>query len=62
LTLDEIKEIARIMRERSCARELSGVVREILGTCHSIGCMVEGRHPREVIEQIRSGEIMIENV
>jgi large subunit ribosomal protein L12e len=62
LSLEDIKEIARTMQKRSCARDLSGVVREILGTCHSVGCTVEGRHPRELIEQIRSGELMIEGV
>ncbi|KAF6003249.1 hypothetical protein CCYA_CCYA06G1789 [Cyanidiococcus yangmingshanensis] len=62
LALEDIKEIARIMQKRSCARDLSGVVREILGTCHSIGCTVEGRHPRELIAQIHSGELVIENV
>ena len=60
LSLDDVKEIARTMRHRSCAKELSGTVREILGTCHSVGCTVDGRHPHEVIEQIRSGELLIE--
>lgn len=37
LALDDVVEIARIMRDRSCARELSGTVKEILGTCVSVG-------------------------
>ena len=48
LNLDEIIEIARIMRERSCARELSGTVKEILGTCVSVGCTVDHQEPREL--------------
>jgi large subunit ribosomal protein L12e len=37
LSLDDVVEIARIMRDRSCARQLSGTVKEILGTCVSVG-------------------------
>ena len=54
--MDEVLEIARIMRERSMARELSGTVKEILGTCHSVGCTIDGEHPHDVIENINSGE------
>merc|ERR1711931_412406 len=35
ISLDEIINIARIMRERSMARELSGTVKEVLGTAQS---------------------------
>jgi len=59
LTLDEVIEIARTMREKSYAKDLSGVVREILGTCFSIGCTVEGQSPVDITEQIKNGEIDI---
>merc|ERR1711976_145774 len=41
LTLEDVIEIARIMRDRSCAKELKGTVKEILGTCKSVGCTVD---------------------
>ena len=47
------------MRERSLARELAGTVREILGTCFSIGCTVNGEHPRELSLKIKNGEVPI---
>lgn len=59
ITLDQVIEIARTMRERSLARELSGTVREILGTCFSIGCTVNGEHPRELSDRIKNGEVPI---
>eukprot|EP00612_Vaucheria_litorea_P002648 CAMPEP_0171458604 /NCGR_PEP_ID=MMETSP0945-20130129/4215_1 /TAXON_ID=109269 /ORGANISM="Vaucheria litorea, Strain CCMP2940" /LENGTH=163 /DNA_ID=CAMNT_0011984443 /DNA_START=70 /DNA_END=561 /DNA_ORIENTATION=- len=59
ITLDQVIEIARTMRERSLARELSGTVREILGTCFSIGCTVNGEHPRELSLKIKNGEVPI---
>jgi large subunit ribosomal protein L12e len=59
LTLDEVIEIARIMRPRSMARELKGVVKEILGTCFSVGCTVEGQSPADITEQVANGELEI---
>ena len=59
ITMDEIINIARIMRPRSMARQLAGTCKEILGTCQSVGCTVEGSHPHDIIEKIDSGEIEV---
>merc|ERR1719198_1526748 len=59
IELDKIIEIARVMRPRSMACELSGTVREILGTAQSVGCTVNGEDPHDIIEQIRDGELEI---
>lgn len=59
VTLDEIIDIARIMRERSMARTMAGTVKEILGTAQSVGCTVEGSHPHDIIESIDDGETEI---
>ena len=48
LSLDDVIEIARIMRDRSCAKQLKGTVKEILGTCRSVGCTVEHEDPSEM--------------
>mmetsp|Transcript_45307 Transcript_45307/g.114066 ORF Transcript_45307/g.114066 Transcript_45307/m.114066 type:complete len:166 (-) Transcript_45307:85-582(-) len=56
LTIEDIYEIARIMRPRSLAREFSGCVKEILGTAFSVGCTVEGKNPRDIQAAIDSGE------
>ncbi|GAA50637.1 large subunit ribosomal protein L12e [Clonorchis sinensis] len=42
ISFDDVLEVARIMRPRSMARELSGTVKEILGTARSVGCTVDG--------------------
>ena len=44
---------------RSMARELKGSVKEILGTCVSVGCTVDGKPPQEVSNAITAGEIEI---
>ncbi|KAF3830627.1 hypothetical protein GH733_004446, partial [Mirounga leonina] len=56
ITFDEIVNIARQMRQRSLARELSGTIKEILGTAQSVGCSVGGHHPHDIIDDINSGE------
>ena len=59
ITFDEVINIARVMRERSQARKLEGTVKEILGTCMSVGCTIDGRAPREVTEAVASGELEV---
>jgi ribosomal protein L11 len=61
VTLDEIIEIARTMRFKSLAKELKGTVKEILGTAFSVGCQVDGRSPKDVSDDIESGEIESRN-
>ncbi|KAI1266745.1 60S ribosomal protein L12 [Xylariaceae sp. FL1019] len=57
IPIDEIIEIARTMRFKSLAKELSGTVKEILGTCNSVGCQVDGKSPRAIQEDIDNGVI-----
>ena len=52
LSMDEIIEIAKVMRSRSCAKQLKGTVKEILGTCVSVGCTVDHQEAREVQEKV----------
>ena len=59
LTLEEVIGVARVMRPRSLARNLSGTVKEILGTCQSVGCTVDGCHPHDIIEKINNGEVEV---
>lgn len=59
LTLDQIIDIARQMRDRSMARTLAGTVKEILGTANSIGCTVNGESPRDIQASIDDGEVEI---
>ncbi|NXW52367.1 RL12 protein, partial [Nyctiprogne leucopyga] len=57
VSFDEIVNIARQMRHRSLARELSGTIKEILGTAQSVGCSIDGRHPHDIIDDINNGAI-----
>ncbi|XP_037846081.2 large ribosomal subunit protein uL11-like [Chlorocebus sabaeus] len=57
ITLDEITNIAQQMQHLSLARELSGTIKEILGTAQSVGCNVDGHHPHDMIDDINSGAV-----
>ncbi|EGD80582.1 60S ribosomal protein L12 [Salpingoeca rosetta] len=61
ITYDDVYEVAKIMRPRSMARKMSGTVKEILGTAQSVGCTVDGRHPHDLIEDIDSGALVVED-
>lgn len=41
------------------ARELSGTIREILGTAQSVGCTVDGRPPHDIIDDINDGSLEV---
>ncbi|KAF5773076.1 putative ribosomal protein L11/L12 [Helianthus annuus] len=41
------------------ARELSGTVMEILGTCVSVGCKVDGKDPKDLQQEIADGYVEI---
>ena len=47
------------MRERSMAKELKGTVLEMLGTCRSVGCTVDGEHPEDITERVQSGDLSV---
>ena len=57
IPLDEIIEIARTMKFKSLSKSLKGGVKEILGTAFSVGCRVDGRSPKDISDDIDSGEV-----
>ncbi|CAF4914695.1 60S ribosomal protein L12 [Pieris napi] len=60
ITLEDVIGIAKVMRARSMARYLSGTVKEILGTSQSVGCTIDGRPPHDLINDINSGALTID--
>ncbi|XP_075404820.1 large ribosomal subunit protein uL11-like [Tenrec ecaudatus] len=57
VTLGELVGIACQMRHGSLARELSGTIKEVLGTAQSVGCNVDGHHFHDIIEAIHSSAV-----
>ncbi|XP_037687418.1 60S ribosomal protein L12-like [Choloepus didactylus] len=48
ISFDEIINISGQMWHRSLARELSGTIKEILGSAWSMGCNVDGHYPQDI--------------
>ncbi|ENN80101.1 60S ribosomal protein L12 [Dendroctonus ponderosae] len=59
ISFDDVVDIARQMRPRSMAKNLSGTVREILGTAQSVGCTIDGKAPHDVIDEVNDGSIEV---
>lgn len=52
LTMQQVLRIAKIKRGEVLAKTLKGAVKEILGSCVSMGVTVEGKDPKEVQKEI----------
>lgn len=59
LTMVDIVEIARQVKDRSLSNQFEGTIKEVLGTCVSIGCKIEGKSPKDIIEDIKSGQLRL---
>jgi len=46
LTFEQIKKIAKVIEEKSMAKSFAGTVKQILGTCKSLGCTVDKQNPK----------------
>ncbi len=56
LKMEQVVRIARIKKEQLLAGNLKNAVKEVLGTCVSMGVTVEGKDPREVQSEIDEGK------
>lgn len=60
LTLDQIKKIAEIKQEETLSYDFKSSVKEVLGTCVTIGVTIDGENPKEIQKGIDRGTIEIE--
>jgi large subunit ribosomal protein L11 len=55
MTLDQAVRIAQMKIPGSYSRSLKSAVKEVIGTCVSMGITVEGKEPKDVIAEIEKG-------
>ena len=60
LEFDAVVDIARQMEHKSMAKTFKGTVKQILGTCNSIGITVDGKAARAVQKLVDAGEYAVE--
>ena len=56
MSLEQVKKVARMKFDSLLANDLSSAVREIAGTCYSLGIKVDGKIPREFIADVKAGK------
>jgi len=56
LSMQQVIKIAKIKRPQLLAKTLKAAVKEILGSCVSMGVTVEGKDPKEVQREIDEGK------
>ena len=60
LKLDQVLSIAKLMKPKSMSKKFKGTVKEVLGTCVSVGCTVDGQDPRAIQKAIERDEIKVQ--
>jgi large subunit ribosomal protein L11 len=55
LTLEQVIKIAKMKMDSMLSYTLKNAVKEVLGTCGSMGVTVEGKDPKEVQKEIDAG-------
>ena len=56
LSLEQARKIAKMKQESVLGRDLRKAVKEVVGSCVSMGVTVEGKDPREVQKEIDAGK------
>jgi large subunit ribosomal protein L12e len=59
ITFEQVKTIAKKMKDKSLARETIGTVKEVLGTCLAVGITVDGKSPKDVTQDVVSGKLSV---
>jgi len=56
LTFEQVKNIAKKMKEKTLSREFKGTVKEVLGSCLAVGITVDGKNPKEITADVENGK------
>lgn len=59
IKFEDVLAIAKEMRPKSYSSEFVGTVKEVLGTCVSIGCTIDGESPKTIQAKIDAGEVEV---
>ena len=56
ISLEGVKKIAKTKMEVMLSYKLRNAVKEVIGTCQSVGVTVDGLMPKDLLEKIDGGE------
>ena len=60
LSMEQVKKVAKLIESKSLAKTFTGTMKQVLGTCCSLGCTVENENPKDLIAKINAGELSVE--
>jgi len=55
LTLDQVKRIAQIKLTKMYAKDLKAAIKEVAGTCVSMGVTIDGKESKEFLKELDEG-------
>lgn len=58
IKIEQVIKIAKMKKDALLGKDMIAKVKEIIGSCDSMGIMVEGKQAREVIADINKGEFV----
>jgi len=56
ISFEQAVKIAKIKMSALLARNLKAAVKEIVGTCLSMGVTIDGKNPKTILEEINNGK------
>lgn len=56
LKIEQIIKIAKMKEDALLGKDMFAKVKEVIGTCNSMGVLVEGKDPKQVIQEINQGQ------
>ncbi len=56
LTMDQIVKIAKAKGDSLLTHNFKAAVKQVASSCVSNGCTIEGKHPKEVVQEIEEGK------
>jgi large subunit ribosomal protein L11 len=60
ISLDAIKQIAETKSDTLLANAPNSAIKQVIGTCVSLGVTVDGKHPRNVIAELSGKEAVVD--
>jgi len=57
LIFDSVIRIARLKKGSLLAEDFKGTIKEVIGTCQSVGVTIDGKSPKEITAEINEGKL-----
>ncbi|HLC73784.1 MAG TPA: 50S ribosomal protein L11 [Candidatus Nanoarchaeia archaeon] len=63
LSMEQVIKIAKMKKDSLLVYDLKGAVKNVIGSCVSVGILIEGKEPKEIMKMINNNEFddMIKN-